>query len=304
MKKEYIEEKIGLYKLKKKYLMETWCNDKKVNFHKNIHHFLAFLLSVKRTVIGQRIHVINDKSKVEKDKPVIYAITHIGKYDYEMVFETLKNGFYTLAGDWEIMYGTIDDYFFRTAGVIYVDTEDKEDRKKTYELNVQVLKHGMSLLWFPEGIWNLTQNLPMLNLYPGIINAAKEASVEIVPIAIDQTEKDFYINIGKNINVDDLEDDKSKSLRDVMATLKWEIWEAIGTFKREDIPDDYYEQFLKLRISEWPQFNMEIINDRKYKDKNVVSEDEVFKFMDNMEFNIDNAFLLGHGKRYIKRKEK
>ena len=303
MTQSYIERKIKLYKLKKKIILESGLEIKNVNFHKNIHPFLAMLLSIKRNILGQKIHLIKDKSSVNKDKAVIYAVTHIGKYDYEMIYETLKKPFYTLAGDWELMYGSIDDYFFRTTGVVYVDTEDKEDRKKSYEYNVKLLKQGISLLWYPEGIWNLTENLPVLKLYPGIIKAAQDANVEIIPIAIEQSEKDFYINIGENIDVNNLEGNKLEQLRNIMATLKWELWETIGQVKREEIPEDYYEKFLNLRISEWPQFNIDIIKNREYKEKDIANAEEVFEFMNNIEFNINNAFLFGHGKRYIKRKE-
>lgn len=302
MKKEIIEKKIQLYKEKRKQILENNEIIRNVKFHKNIHPILSSILSIKRTILGQTINVISDKSNIEKDKPVIYAVTHIGKYDYEMVSETLKSYFYTLSGDWNLMYGTIDDYYFRLSGVIYVDTEDKEDRRNSFEYNVKALKQGISLLWFPEGIWNLSDNLPMLNLYPGVIKAAEAANVEIVPIAVDQRNKNFYINIGKNINVNELNSNKLKQLRDTMATLKWEIWEQFEIEKRSEIPDDYYEKFLRDRLNEWPQFNMQIIKNREFKEKNIVNKNEVFNFMNNiLNINDNNIFLFMDEKQYIKK---
>ena len=48
MTQNYIERKIKLYKLKKKIILESGLEIKNVNFHKNIHPFLAMLLSIKR----------------------------------------------------------------------------------------------------------------------------------------------------------------------------------------------------------------------------------------------------------------
>lgn len=62
----------------------------------------------------QHVHeFINDNRVIQAEKPVIYAITHIGKYDYEMVMEACSALFrYAFAGDWELIYATIEDYFF------------------------------------------------------------------------------------------------------------------------------------------------------------------------------------------------
>ena len=51
------------------------------------------------------------------------------------------------------------------------------------------LRHGQSILWFPEGTWNLTDNLLMLPMRWGIIETADKAQAQIVPMAIQYDRK-------------------------------------------------------------------------------------------------------------------
>lgn len=194
-------------------------------------------------------------------------MTHIGKYDLEMIMEALPIVAYAFAGDWELQYGNIDDFFLRASGVIYVDTEDKNDRSDSAKLMVKTLKQGMSVIIFPEGIWNLSESLPMRKIYYGTVFAAQKANVPIVPIAIEQHGKHFYLSVGEKMNVQGLQvETATQELRDSMASLKWKLWERFPLEKRADIPKDWYENFLKERLAEWPQFTMEIINRRVYRD--------------------------------------
>ena len=301
MKQEKINQGINRYKDYKKRVVNQSLKIKHVSCHKIIHPFLCGILSIKRTLLRQRITIIKDESTIIPNRPVIYAVTHIGRYDFEMVMEAIKKFFYALSGDWELMYGTVDDYFFRANGVIYVDTEDKADRGQTYEYIVAALKQGIPILWYPEGIWNLSDHLPMLNLYSGIIRAAIATDTDIVPIAVDQRGKEYYISIGENVKAKALPDDKQIALRDIMATLKWEIWENLPIEKRSEIPLDYYQNFLKDRIREWPQFNLEIIKHREYKDKNIAFPADVFDLLNDLNPTTANLFLFMKTEAFIKK---
>lgn len=295
------QESINKYKEYKKKVVNQSLRIKNVSYHKMIHPFLCGILTIKRILLGQKISIIKNESKIIPNRPVIYAVTHIGRYDFEMVMEGIKKFFYALSGDWELMYGTIDDYFFRANGAIYVDTEDKADRGQTYEYIVAALKQGIPILWCPEGIWNLSDHLPMLNLYSRIVRAAIATDTDIVPIAVDQRGKEFYICIGENVKAKDLPDDKQIALRDIMATLKWEIWENFPVEKRSELPLDYYQNFLRERIREWPQFNLDIIKHREYKDKNVTSPDDAFDFLNDIKPTVANLFLFMKTEVFIKK---
>lgn len=53
---------------------------------------------------------------------------------------------------------------------------------------------------FPEGAWNVTENLPVMPLFAGAAEMGILTGAEIVPIAFEKYGKDFYVNIGKNIS--------------------------------------------------------------------------------------------------------
>lgn len=280
----YIRKQINKYKKKKAKIINSSDEIKGVKYRKFIHNFLIKALKVKSKLSGLTYEFVNENRVQRTDKPVIYAITHIGKFDLEMVLEACPNLFgYVFAGDWELMYATIDDYFLRNHGVLWIDTSDKEDRKNSFRMMCKYLNQGVPFIIFPEGIWNLTECLPMMKIFPGVVQAAQQCNVPIIPVAIEQRGKHFVLNIGEEFTVDNMDEtDAVQLVRDTMATLKWEIWEALPKEKRKDIPDGYYEKFLQKRVSECAGFTVELVQGRMYKDKKDREIEEIRKDLSNI----------------------
>lgn len=265
----YIRKKVTQYKQKKAQLIASDLPIKGVDMHRRIHPILMFLLRVKSRLSGLTYEFVSEKRvDVKSGKTVVYAITHIGKFDYEMLVEACDIFAYPFAGDWELMYATVDDYFLRANGVLWVDTSDKEDRQNSFKFMIKALKQGIPMLIYPEAIWNLTENLPMMKIFPGAVQAAKECNVSIVPIAIEQRGKHFLINVGDEMDFADTEEGLAvQMLRDTLATLKWEIWEYLPKEKRSDIPIDYHEKFVEERLTECAGFTKELVEGRMFRDK-------------------------------------
>lgn len=264
----YIRKKINQYKQKKENLIHSDMPIRGVKIRRFFHPILIKVLQIKSIVSGLTYEFISEEQTVPKDKTVIYAITHIGKFDYEMLVEACDIFAYPFAGDWELMYATVDDYFLRANGVLWVDTSDKEDRQNSFNYMLKALKQGIPMLIYPEAIWNLTESLPMMKIFPGAVQAAKECNVPVIPIAIEQQDKHFLINIGKELDFAKIEEKEAvRILRDTLATLKWEIWEHLPHEKRKDIPDGYYEKFVKERLAECAGFTEELVNGRTFRDK-------------------------------------
>ena len=265
----YIRKKITQYKQKKAKKVTSDKPIKGVKFHRMLHPLLMFLLRVKSKLCGLTYEFVNDKRlDAKKEKTVIYAITHIGKFDYEMLIEACDIFAYPFAGDWELMYATVDDYFLRANGVLWVDTSDKEDRQNSFKFMLKALKQGIPMLIYPEGIWNLTECLPMMKIFPGAVQAAKECNVPIIPIAIEQQGKHFLLNVGEELDFVDTEEGVAvQLLRDTLASLKWEIWEHLPREKRADIPDGFHEKFVQERLAECAGFTKELVEGRMFRDK-------------------------------------
>lgn len=149
----YIRRQICKYKQNKATLIISNEKIKGVKFRCLMHPFLVKLLQIKSKLSGLTYEFVSENRVTYTDKPVIYAVTHIGKYDYEMLMEACPTLFgYVFAGDWELMYATVDDYFLRAMGVLWVDTSDKEDRKNSFQAMCKYLKHGVPFIIFPKGI--------------------------------------------------------------------------------------------------------------------------------------------------------
>lgn len=56
-------------------------------------------------------------------------------------------------------------------------------------------------MYFPEGTWNLSPNLPVLPCFWGIVEIAQKGNAIIVPVAAEQYGKHFKINIGCNLDI-------------------------------------------------------------------------------------------------------
>lgn len=107
----YIRKQIQKYKKRKELLLFSDKPIKGVQIRKWIHPMLIKILQIKSILLGMTYEIIGNVSEMPKKKTVIYAITHIGKCDYEMVVEACDIFAYPFAGDWELMYATIEDYF-------------------------------------------------------------------------------------------------------------------------------------------------------------------------------------------------
>ncbi|MBQ8518835.1 MAG: 1-acyl-sn-glycerol-3-phosphate acyltransferase [Agathobacter sp.] len=260
---------------------------KGISIRKTIRPLLVFMLRIQRLFTGLKIEIIS-KPDFKRDKPVIYAVSHIGKWDLEIIHEVLRNHFWVVAADFLHMYGHIDLPFMWATGCIFVNEYSKSDRRYTKKMMTKVLKQGDNVLIFPEGEWNLTENEIIRDTSFGTVDSALRTGVSIVPIAMEQYQNLFVINVGEDLCLDEIsgkytdkefseldmeldeerriireiELEANRILRDALATLKWEIWERKGIERRKDIPSNYWYEFIKLRGSEWRGFDLkdQIVN--------------------------------------------
>ena len=196
---------------------------KKIRFREICYPVFRLFLTVDRLFRKQTVTILNASPK--KGGKAIYACTHIFENDLENIYEKLGRGCWWFVGDPRFMYRHISGLFAYLNGVIFLDTDNKEDRRIAYLRSVQLLKEGGSLLIFPEGARNGTENLPVMPLFSGAAKMAIETDTPIIPVGIEQFDKRFVINFGNEIRPIDFQNDVelTKTLRDTMATLKWEI---------------------------------------------------------------------------------
>lgn len=254
-------------------------NNLSLKTRKRAYPFLISVIRLRNRLNGYRHTVLGD-NRERTSKPKIFAITHICKADIEVVSTVLKEHYYLLSGDFENLHNTVDGLFLAINGVIYFNEKDKEDRHSVKQRMVDVLRRGGNIMYFPEGTWNLSPNLPVLPFYKGIIDVALASDAIIIPVAIEQYENRFVSKIGKNFDVFEFGESRKAEalfeLRNQMAQLKWEIWESIPAVKRKSIPSDYYEKFLEEKIGKW-KLRLEDFTKGIYRNAENMPPDEVFE---------------------------
>lgn len=261
-----------------------------------LHPIILAVYKIKNRLGGFTYRIVKDASS-ETNRPIIFAITHVGKFDIEVVSEAIKKHYYLLSGDYEHLQGTIDAPFLAANGVIYFNETVKTDRRQATERMVAHLKSGGNLMYFPEGTWNLSENLPVLPCYWGIVEIAQRGNAVVIPVAAEQYGKHFEICIGNNMELGvygSSAQEKSRAIqniRDSLATLKWEIWEARAICQRKTIRDSEWKDYLDARFKEWTYFDLSYVDELVYKPKGIASREKVFEHLHFMESNMRNAFL-------------
>lgn len=276
---------------------KKWWSKLSLEQRQKIHFLILGIYKLKNRLGGFSYTLINDK-RTETNKPIIFAITHVGKYDIEVVSEAIRTHYYLLSGDYEHIQGIIDAPFLGLNGVFYFNEKDKADRKRVSLDMINHLQNDGNLMYFIEGTWNMSPNLPMLPCYWGIVDIAIKGNATIVPVAAEQYDKHFVINIGENFDMSKYDcttigkSNGIDSLRDTLATLKWEIWEYMPMAKRSELVGDEWDKYKEERYKEWPYFNDEYIDGLVFKPKNVITNKEAFAHVKKLTPNRNNAFLF------------
>ena len=222
---------------------------------KKLHELLfPFVKNISKKYIHGELVIDN---KLTYKGSVIYAVNHTNVSDTPVVFHTLNEQAYILAGTKS--QKLIDSIGFNLNGVVWVDRQSAKSRKRSTDKIYKILSSGGSVIWFPEGTWNLTDNLLMLPMRYGIVKMAAKANVPIVPISIHYAGNKVYSTVGEPITIGINEDAITAitQLRDIMATMKYEQMETCGVYKRSDVDKEDFDVLIKASLDEYPTFNRE-----------------------------------------------
>lgn len=271
-----------------------------MKIRKAIRPMLRGMLWTSRKLQGYEIEMLN-RTEIPQGKPVIFAVSHIAKLDFEIVSEIIMEQYFILAADFMVVKGKFPGLFFWMNGVVYVDVRDKTDRRNSRDLMVKILNANGNIMIFPEGAWNLSPNEIIYDIQLGVVDMAMETGAVIIPISLEQYEekKKFVINMGTAIelnrmngNTKDVKIQKTSELRDIMATLKYEIWEREGITKRCNIKGNYWSDFVLCRCAEWPGYDFHGQIDNCYIPKEKLEYWDLMRDMRNMKVSEANRFLF------------
>lgn len=232
------------------------------------------LLTLSKSKIKFDIKLLNDFESLS-GKPVIFAGNHSSASDFPIVAKITRQRSYVFAGKQPL--SLIDRIFFDLNGVIWVDRKSKYEMAESKKTLLEYLSRGQSIIWFPEGTWNLTPNLLMLSMKWGIVEVAHQAGAQIIPMALhyDRNRNLCVIKFGAPMSGNDLSDRRNgiRVLRDVMATLRWEIMEDSPILSREDTDPEELKREVEMAIVEYPVLDWEYERSCIYQPPNCVKQE-------------------------------
>lgn len=236
--------------------------------------------------------IIEQPCRLLPDKPIIYAVNHSCFADTPIMGCITPQRSYILLGKQRLRFS--DWLYFILNGVIFVDRKDKEDMAASKLTMTAYLSEGRSIVVFPEGTWNLTENKLMMPMKWGIVDVAQKTGAQIVPTALeyDIIWKRCFVRFGEPMVVSP-EDSKAEAiaaLRDTMATMRWDFWERNGFFSRAELDLDAEQKKLFYAVEEYPSIDWEYENSCIYHP--YIEPGDAFAHLDNLRPCKENAFLF------------
>ena len=292
------QEELDQYYIRKRkrYYEKHGTVPKHIGLHNALHWVLVPCISLIRRWNGIQLTMVCDERSQTK-APVIYACTHVGGVDIETAFEAIKQHCWLFLGNPREVYRNFDGLMLGINGVICLELNHRQDRRIAKETAIGLLKNGGHLLIFPEGAWNISENQLVMGMFTGTADMALQSCAEIVPIAMECYGKHMYVAIGKNIAATGHWEDKERltnHLRDALATLKWRIFEAVGVQSRQTIPDGYRQTFIHniFNSNKETSYTEQEARETMFRDKGIVSSEEVFAHLNTIQPRRENAFLF------------
>ena len=292
---------------RKREFLENSPMSRQIDFRKRTRPLFLGLLSVYLKIIGVKLTQMGKPCAVD-DAPCIYACTHNYRLDFEMCFSTIRKSCWLFMGDPNETYKNLDGFLLWLNGAILADTDYREDCHIGKETAIRLLQQGGSLLIYPEGAWNLSENLPVQKMYEGAAEMALRTGAKIIPMAMEQYGKRYVVNTGKPLDPAaysgyqesqhgaSMKDGKRRmtcDLRDELASLRWEIWENEPTIQRDKLPRDASESFHRMIMEQSENgYTEEEIERTRFHERNEEAHKEAEGCLDRLIPKRENAFLL------------
>ena len=189
--------------------------------------------------------------------------------------------------------------FFHAAqyntGLIKVIKGNTENNRNAKFDVISLLMNGHSVVWFPEGAWNLSPNKFLLPIRYGFLDAARIAKVPIIPSVIEyeydknfKNMKQITIRFGKALYVSDFADLNNllQTYIEIMSTMQWELMEQKGIAKRSEWNvDKDYKSFLEKSYKDLKFGKINLEKERK----NIFQADsDFYLFHEINDYEYDN----------------
>lgn len=303
---------------------------KNLKWHKILHILIKINNSCIEKMKKDYYFGLEDKLKQYNNRPIIFAPNHVRMQDIEVQMEACPFHQVLLSGDYENVHGSLPGVLLEKNGIIYFDMNDKIDRKNVQNVICDILKNNYNVLWYYEGTWCVSPNKLYNDGSYQIVQTAIDTNAIVVPIAFDMIDHkiavikysepiDYCAIYGKRKLTNKEKIEALDKLKGMIGKSLLEIWEEYSFVDRKDLvkkyapellqypsPKEafefkapnkygvlhkYWDEYLEKILSEW-NFNLEEIEEKRFKGNDHVSQDEVFSHLYTINPNINNAFLF------------
>lgn len=183
---------------------------------------------------------VQGAENLPEEGPVLYIANHKSIFDIVVLVTLIKEPCIFI-GKKEVADMPLVGDWFDALGCIYIDRKDIRQSLQAIMEGISELKSGQSVVVFPEG--TRTHSQDMKNFKEGSFKLASKTKVPIIPIALQDTYKIYeekksiqstkvYVNIGRSINQDTLNEEEKKNLPGYVQNVVHELLKQI-TFNND-----------------------------------------------------------------------
>lgn len=265
-----------------------------------IRRFINPLLRKVLALATKRKIVVWRYPKLQKGRPYIFASTHSFDEDIIANLASIDRNAYALLGTTDQLEHNPQMYAAWMNGLVYVDRWDEKSRKDSVKKMERILRAGSSVLLFPEGGWNNTENLLCLPLFAGPWTLSRDTGISVVPVAAfhEHDANVLYLGYGEPIALFQYEKQEGlKMLRDEMASMIYKSMEAHASrLSRAELSGDIHLNYLEERRQEY----MRVKWTRDSWDEELTTyckrgeelPKDVCRFVENVHVDKENASVL------------
>jgi len=253
------------------------------------------LLQLSKTKVKYKL-VRDNKVKPIPDTPIIFAVNHTRFQDTPVICAAiraeLKRRGYVFSGKQKL--GFLDNIFFYFYGSLFLDRENKEDMAIAQKAMEEYLRKDKIMIVFPEGTWNMSDELLMLPMKWGIVKSAQRTNAQIIPTVLhyDDQNMNCHVSFGEPIVFNEQTDAKEAidNLRDTMATMRFQYMEKQGITARETIDVECEKDKIYDVVREYPNYDYDYEQSFVYQPHE--KPEHVFAHVKKLIPNKNNAFLF------------
>lgn len=245
--------------------------------------------------------IIDQYPKLEKYESYIFVSLHNFVEDTIANLSTIDRNAYLLFGTSDQLDINPEMYAAWLNGFIYVDRNSKDNRSDALLKMERVLNSGSSVLIFPEGGLNNTENQFCQKLFASPYILSYRTGKKVVPIAplYEPGSDKIYINVGEPLDLTLFGEKKEALLylRDVLSTMLYENLIKHSTpLIREELGDDPRMDFMEQRRLEYlkTKWTQDVWDEELtiYKDQDDREFDAVWESMDSIKVTNNNAHIM------------